>query len=531
MSDVLLRVRDLSVRAENGHGPTLVDSVSLTLEHGRVHGLVGESGSGKSMTASAIAGLLPAGTRASGSVLLGEVDLLQVDQRRARDLRTSTFGFVFQNPKAALNPRLTVGQQLHEALDPQVRSDVPASVARSLQLLDEVGIPAARDRLSSYPHELSGGLAQRVVIAMALARDPQLLIADEPTTALDTTIQAQILDLIDGLRDHRRFGVLLITHDMGIVGDRADDITVLSRHRVVEQGATAEVLENPRAEQTRLLIAGARLGDGGTAPDAAAGEELFVLSNLTKTFITHTPHRSTLTALDDVSVRVSTGRSLGIVGESGSGKTTLARILLGLETADSGTVEFQGTDVSRLGRREARERRTAVQFVFQDPWASLNPHLTILESLAEPLRAARWSPAARRARVAEVLEEVSLDAALAERHPRQLSGGQLQRAAIARALVLRPRVLVADEPVASLDVTVQARIIALLERLRDEFGLTYVLISHDLRIVKRLCHDVIVMTEGVVVERGATATVFDNPQHAYTRTLLNAIPGGISTGV
>lgn len=524
MSETLLEVRDLLVRAGSA---TLVSGVSLDVSVGTIHGIVGESGSGKSMTASAIAGLLPHGVTAHGAVLLNGTDLSVLPATAARRARTEQIGFVFQNPRAALNPRIPVGKQLWEALTPRTRASEAGSVRRALQLLDEVGVPRAQERLSAYPHELSGGLAQRVVIAMALARDPKLLIADEPTTALDATIQAQILDLIQTVQRERDLGVILITHDMGIVRDRTDDITVLADHTIVEQGRSSLILDRPQRAKTRALIAGANLGDTfAVAPTTAPEPPICEVIAVGKTFeSTVREGRVAVAALDDVSVRIQPGRSLGIVGESGSGKTTLARLLLGLEQQDSGRVLFRGENVSSLDRVASRHWRAAVQYVFQDPWSSLNPHLSVGASIAEPLRGAGWSRADRERRVVEVMGEVALPADLGSRRPAQLSGGQLQRAAIARALALRPRLLIADEPVASLDVTVQSRIIALLERLREEFGLTYVLISHDLRVVRRLTHDVVVLRDGKILERGSTEAIFTNPQHAYTKELLAAIPG------
>ena len=524
MSEFLLEVRDLDVTAG---AATLVSGVSLALAAGTIHGIVGESGSGKSMTASAIAGLLPHGVTSTGAILLNGTDLSALSATAARRTRTEQIGFVFQNPRAALNPRIPVGRQIGEALRPEVRADEAAAVGRALQLLDEVGVPRAKERLAAYPHELSGGLAQRVVIAMALARDPRLLIADEPTTALDSTIQAQILDLIQTVQRERDLGVILITHDMGIVQDRTDEITVLADHAVVEQGRTLGVLERPTQEKTRALIAGAHLGDEfAPAPPAAEGTPVFEVNGVSKRFESRLRDGHVrVNALRNVSIRVERGRSLGIVGESGSGKTTLARLLLGLEQQDSGEVLFEGESVDSLSRTASRHRRAAVQYVFQDPWSSLNPHLSIGTSIAEPLRGAGWNRTDRGRRVAEVMHEVALPVELIARRPSQLSGGQLQRAAIARALALRPQLLIADEPVASLDVTVQARVIAVLERLREEFGLTYVLISHDLRVVRRLTHDLVVLRDGEVVERGTTQEIFTAPKHDYTRELLDAIPG------
>jgi len=531
--ETLLDVRDLVVRAgAHPQASALVDAVSFTVAHGQIHGLVGESGSGKTMIANAVAGLLPAGLNATGAIRLLGDDLLAPDAPAARRLRTDRIGVVFQNPKAALNPRLTVGHHLREALRPDLRRDEPAALERALSLLAEVGIPDAYARLAAYPHELSGGLAQRVVIAMALARDPQLLIADEPTTALDMTIQAQILDLLGRIQSQRRFGVLLITHDMGVIHDRADVVTVLSQGAIVETGARADIFERPQSAATRALIEGALLEERGAAPEPAdvPGPLAYSVQGARKTFVTRTARKADVRALDDVSLDVRQGRSLGIVGESGSGKTTLARVLLGLETLDTGRVSYGGTDIASMTRDARKRWRRSVQFVFQDPWSSLNPHQSIFDSIAEPLRAEGLSRQERAGRVLEVMREVSLPGHLASRHPAQLSGGQLQRAAIARALIVRPRILIADEPVASLDASIQARIIALLDRLRTDSGIDFIVISHDLRIVKRISHDVIVMKDGAIVERGPTAEVFADPKHEYTRQLFAATPGRARRG-
>lgn len=527
-SNLLLEVENLSVVSRHGENRiTLVDNVSFTLAAGGFHGLVGESGSGKTMIANAIAGLLPEGLDAAGRIGLGGLNLLETGAVAARDIQNAHIGYVFQNPKAALNPRLTVGQQLRESLPRDVRRDEAAALKRALFLLDEVGIPMAYERLAAYPHELSGGLAQRIVIAMALARDPQILIADEPTTALDMTIQAQILDLISAIQSQRHFGVLLITHDMGIIYDRADEVTVLSQGRIVESGPKTKIFNMPSAPETRNLIEGALLDQAlPPAEDApATSGTVYSIRNMGKTFGAGTRAGTLLKALDDISLDIHRGRSLGIVGESGSGKSTLARILLGLETPDSGRIAYDGEDIATLSRERRKQWRHSIQFVFQDHWASLNPHHSIFESIAEPLRAEGMSRALRAERVFAVMRDVALPEQLAFRRPSQLSGGQLQRAAIARALAVHPKVLVADEPVASLDVTVQAKILQLLEDLKSEFGINYVIISHDLRIVKRISQDVIVMKDGAIVERGTTHDIFSNPQHAYTRKLLAATPG------
>ncbi|MDR2567171.1 MAG: ABC transporter ATP-binding protein [Bifidobacteriaceae bacterium] len=534
----LLQVEGLSVVAvkRDGTKAFLVDNLSFAVAAGSTHGLVGDSGSGKSMTANAIAGILPPPLRATGSVVLNGLSILGEVGELARLHRAQRLGFVFQNPKAALNPRLPIGTQLREALAPGDRRSTATALKRVIGLLDEVRLPNAAQRLTAYPHELSGGLAQRVVIALALARDPSLLIADEPTTALDTTIQKQILDLVDQLRRERGLGVLLITHDIGIVADRADRLTVLEDGRAAEQGDTGALLIRgaARSPVTRALVSGsiglARVSTPPVDGSAAESEDVYVVSDARRSFDTKGRRASHVTALDGVNLTIQSGKSVGIVGESGSGKTTLARVLVGLERLDGGSVTYMGQPLGQLLGRSRKAWRAEVQFVNQDPWAALNPRRKLGHSIAEPLAAGGWNATARAERVSEVMAAVGLEADLANRFPGQLSGGQLQRGVIALALTLRPKVLIADEPVASLDVTVQARVIALLEELRDQFGLTYVLISHDLRIVRRLCLEVVVMTEGRVVERGPVGRVLNAPSHPYTRKLVDAVPGlGLAT--
>jgi peptide/nickel transport system ATP-binding protein len=511
----VLSVRDLKVSAR-ADAAELVRAVSFSVSAGQTLGLVGESGSGKTLSAMAVAGLLPHGLEARGDIVLDGVDLAAAAPAEARRLRTRGLGVVFQNPSTALNPRMTVGAQLVEALPRETRADGPASLAACLRLLDDVGIPRARERFVAYPHELSGGLAQRVVIALALARSPRLLIADEPTTALDVTVQAQILDLIDRLREEHWFGVLLITHDMGIIGDRADDVAVMSEGRIVETGPTARVLAKPATRQAALLadaIGRLDFTRQENSPPQQPSEPLLHINALRKRFAMGPA------ALDDVSVSVPRGTATGIVGESGSGKTTLARIVAGLERADEGSVAFQGRP------RLPRTRLADIQYVFQDPYSSLDPRIRVLDTVSEPLlvQGADRANAADRAR--ELLAEVGLDPGLWERRPTDLSGGQRQRVGIARAIATNPRLLIADEPVAALDSTVRNRVLDLLESLRRKRDMTLLLISHDLSVVAKLCSRVIVMRAGKIVEEGATRDVFQHPVHPYTRELVAAIPG------
>ena len=542
----LLEVTDLRTRIGTA---TVVDGVTLSVAAGEVLGLVGESGSGKTLTALTIAGLLPRAAQVTGGrVALGGRDLLALSGRHRRAVLADEVGVVFQNPTVALNPRMTVGAQLREALPAPVRRDRAGAHRRVLELLDHVGVDRAVERLSSFPHELSGGLNQRVVIAIAIARSPRLLIADVPTTALDVSVQAQVLDLVDRLVAELGLGVLLVTHDIGVVADRADRVAVLHDGRVVETGPTRDVLGAPAHPRTRRLLAQVpALGDpapervlrnrvprpcapGGFSPSeplpGPADAPLVALHGASRVFPA-AGGRPPLSAVDGVDMAVHAGQALGLVGESGSGKTTLARLVVGLDLPTAGTVAHEGRDATTLRGPEFRRWRRDVQYVFQDPYGSLDPRQTVGRSVAEPLELSGTAEerASAGERVARLLAEVELPAEFASRRPHQLSGGQRQRVAIARALALDPRLVVADEPVSALDLSVQATILALLRRLRETRGLTYIVISHDLAVVKGLCTDVAVMRGGRIVEHGPTDRVFAAPQHPYTAALLAAIPG------
>ncbi len=524
----LLTVEDLVIHFGRGSAVP-VDGVSFSVDHDETLGLVGESGSGKTLSAMAVAGLLPDRARIErGRIRLGELDLLALDGDRGRRERARRIGVVFQNPTTALNPRLTVGTQLREALPELGRR---AAGRRAVELLGDVGIPHPADRLLDYPHELSGGLAQRVVIALALAREPELLIADEPTTALDVTVQAGILDLIDRLRAERGLSVLLVSHDMAVIAQRAQRVVVL-RHGVVEEsGAVAAVLSAPSSDYTRDLIESVpRIDDGAPRSDAIADAPPIVsVTDLRRSFVIRRgfpglAKRQDRVALDHVTFDVLPRQRVGIVGESGSGKSTLARAVVGLDRKYGGTVRYRGAAVKGLPRAQRRVWRRSVQFVFQDPYAALDPRIRVSASIAEPLRIQHGRRKDERERVLALLDEVGLARELADRLPGQLSGGQRQRVVIARALALDPDVLVADEAVSALDVSVQARILKLLHRLSEERGLTLLFISHDLAVIRELCDRTIVLRHGVVVEDRPTEDVFTAPAHPYTAELLAAAP-------
>lgn len=537
----LLRVRDLEVcfTDENGRRPVL-HGVDLRVGAGERVAVVGESGSGKSTTAAAVIGLLPgSGEITGGSIEFDGADLTSAGERMMRSVRGRRIGLVPQDPMSNLNPSARIGHQLVEALVTHRVTSRGDAKSRAIELLDEVGIPEPAKRFRQYPHEFSGGMRQRVLIAIALSCGPELLIADEPTSALDVTVQRQILDHLETLRAARGTALLLITHDLGLAADRADRVVVMSQGRVVESGAPADILRAPREDYTRRLVAAApsvavsrrRTATAVTpppAPVAEAGQEapdILTATGLVKEYRIR-GRRGSLTAVDDVSFSTRAGTTTALVGESGSGKTTVARMVLGLESPTAGEVRLADDVVETATGQRRRAIRRAMQPVFQDPYASLNPMFTIEHIVDEPLRVFRsGSRAARSARVAELLDYVALPRTVAQRHPSELSGGQRQRVAIARALALEPRLVVCDEAVSALDVLVQDQILGLLGDLQRDLGLSYLFITHDLAVVRLVAHDVLVMRRGRVVESGPVDGVFDRPESDYTQALLDAIPG------
>ncbi|OLR93219.1 dipeptide ABC transporter ATP-binding protein [Actinokineospora bangkokensis] len=517
----LLRIEGLSV-AYGDH--VAVEGLDLELERGRVTAVVGESGSGKSTMAHAVIGLLPGTGRVlGGSIRLDGEELVGLPEKAWRSVRGRRIGFVPQDPGVALDPTKPVGRQVGEVL--RVHG-LPGGPARVVELLEAAGLPEAGSRAKQYPHELSGGMRQRVLIAMATAARPALLVADEPTSALDVTVQRRILDHLEHLADTTGTAILLVTHDLAVAGDRAHDTVVMSRGRVVESGPTERVLRDPADAYTRQLLAD-NLSTSRPAPRPPVEdgrEVLLEVRELTKVFPVRGSglrkrHR---TAVDSVSFHVRRGETLGVVGESGSGKTTTARLVLGLERATSGSVRLGGTEITTAGRAELRQLHRRVQLVYQNPYASLNPRFTVRQILTEPLRNFGVTDGPT---VAHLLDSVALPAGTADRKAGELSGGQRQRVAIARALSLDPELVVCDEPVSALDVTVQAQILDLLVRLQRERGLSYLFISHDLAVVRHVSDRVAVMRRGEVVETGPTEDVFTAARHPYTRSLLDAIPG------
>ncbi|MGW0810691.1 ABC transporter ATP-binding protein [Nonomuraea sp. NPDC002799] len=525
----LLEIRDLSVAFRTRRQDvTVVKNVSMRIMPGQTVAVVGESGSGKSTTAAAVNRLLPDNGRITGGeVLFDGRDLAKASRREMTAIRGAGIGLVPQDPMSNLNPLMRIGDQIAEALEVHGVAAGRAARARVTELLDMVGIPDPERRAGQYPHEFSGGMRQRALIAMGLACRPKLLIADEPTSALDVTVQRRILDQLGQLTAEMGTAVFLITHDLALAAERADMVAVMYQGEIVETGPAARILAEPGHEYTRrLLRAVPSLSSVRVSEPPRAAGDLVVVENLRKVF----PIRGTgeeFTAVDGVSFSVPRGRTVSIVGESGSGKSTTANLLLGLDDPTSGGIRFDGTDLAALGRRELFAFRRRVQPVFQNPYASLDPRYTVGKSIAEPLRVHRAGTAAERAKtVAELLEKVALPASLAERLPHELSGGQRQRVAIARALALSPELVVLDEAVSALDVLVQAQILELLAGLQRELGLSYLFISHDLAVVRMISHTVHVMREGRIVESGTAEEIFDRPSDDYTRELLAAIPGG-----
>lgn len=516
----LVALRDYRVRIGEA---TVVDGVSLTLKAGEALALVGESGSGKSLTALGIAGLTPPAARLSGSLLIDGVEMLGAPERAWRKLRGARIGMVFQEAMGSLNPAMRIGAQIAEAIAAHQALPGDAIARRVLDALAEVGLPDPHGKAAAFPHQLSGGQQQRVMIAMALAADPALLIADEPTTALDTTVQAQILALLATLQARRALALLFVSHDLGVVSGIAKTVAVMRQGRVVEAGQTARVFGAPSHPYTASLLA-SRPGRNVRvkAGDSAAVPALEI-RDLVVTYRAHRLGAPRLRAVDGVTLSLPAGSALGLVGESGSGKSTLARAVVGLVAPARGTIRLFGRDA--LGSWERRERARAAQMVFQDAAGSLNPRLTIARILAEPLAVhALCPPADYRARALRLLEEVALEAAHLDRYPHQLSGGQRQRVAIARALAVDPRLLVCDEPVSALDMTVQAQVLDLLGRIRRDRGLALLFIGHDLEAVGAVSDRIAVMKDGRIVEIGTAEAVLRHPVTPYAQALVAAMP-------
>ncbi|WP_237214122.1 ABC transporter ATP-binding protein [Falsiroseomonas oryziterrae] len=554
MTPPVLSIRSLttSFRVDRAWRP-VVEDLSFDIAPRETVAVVGESGSGKSVTALSVMRLLPAAnSRVEGQIALAGRELLPLPEAEMRRVRGNDIAMIFQEPMTSLNPVLTVGFQVAEALVYHRALDRSAAEAEALRLFERVRIPAARSRFHEYPHHFSGGMRQRVMIAMALACRPKLLIADEPTTALDVTIQAQILELIKMLQEEEGMSVLFITHDMGVVAEIADRVVVMYKGKAVETGSTAEVFRTPRAPYTRALLAAVpRLGSmagrarpmrfpmvdiatGGSdepteTPDTVAERPLLEVSDLVTRFDIRggvlSRIRGRVHAVEKVSFTLHAGETLALVGESGCGKSTTGRSILRLVPPTSGRILFEGRDVAALDRAGLRQMRRRMQMIFQDPYASLNPRKTVGGALAEPIIVHGLAGKAEaRERVASLLRKVGLPPDAAGRFPHEFSGGQRQRLCIARALALEPRLIVADEAVSALDVSIKAQVLNLMLDLQAELGLAYLFISHDIAVVERVSHRIAVMYLGEIVEIGPRAAIFESPQHPYTKRLMAAVP-------
>jgi peptide/nickel transport system ATP-binding protein len=530
MSQPVLEITDLTVSIVGGGGdrPNAIEGVTLSVMQGEIVCVVGESGSGKSVSAQAVMGLLAKGQleRKSGSIRLNGDELTTKSPAQLRALRGTRMAMVFQEPMTSLNPVERVGDQIGEVLEIHTDLDRDARRARVLDIMRMVHLPDPEQMIDAYPHQLSGGQRQRIMIASALVLDPGLLIADEPTTALDVTTQAQILHLVRELQKRRNTGVLFITHDFGVVSEIADRVVVMQKGRIVEQGTRDQILNAPRDPYTQMLIAAV---PSLTPPkrEAAQGVVTLATNKLTKVYGSagFFGKGRVVNAVSNVSIEVRRGETLGIVGESGSGKSTVARCIARLVDPTSGEARIDNVDIAKFSQRQMRPYRRTVQVVFQDPYRSLNPRRTVGQSIVEgPMNFGLDGDAAlQRARTLMPLVGLSADAL--DRYPHQFSGGQRQRIAIARALAMEPVLLIGDEPVSALDVSVQAQVLRLLDDVRKQFNLAVLFITHDLRVAAQVCDRIAVMQRGVVVETGPTSEIFANPQHEYTKALFAAAPG------
>ena len=527
-------IRNLDISfATDGDPVVAVRNVSLTVNKGEVLAIVGESGSGKSVTAKAILGLLPETATESGVVLLGENDIVQLSNKQLRAVRGVDVAMVFQEPSTSLNPVYTVGWQIAEGLRAHGNLSRREARAKAIDILERVGIPDATHRVDYYPHQFSGGQKQRVVIAMALVLEPELIVADEPTTALDVTVQAEILDLLRRCRDEFGAAIVLITHNMGVVADLADRVAVMYNGEIVEQADVKTLFADPREPYTQKLLAAVpKLGTAVEATRARAasrpaheGKPVVSASNLVIEYAGRLGRKG-FRAVDGVTFDIHAGEVLGLVGESGSGKTTIGRAIAGLTKVSGGSLTVLGQEMLGVRERQFRKLRSDIGFVFQDPASSFNPLLTIAECVAEPLivHGRAGDAASARKRVDELLEAVQLPHAFGDRYPHELSGGQRQRASLARSLALEPTLLIADEPTSALDVSVQARVLELFSELQKEFGFAALFISHDLAVVDLLADRIAVLYQGKLVEEGTGAEVLVAPKHPYTQRLLASLP-------
>ncbi|MFL0691274.1 MAG: dipeptide ABC transporter ATP-binding protein [Agrobacterium tumefaciens] len=532
MADVVLSVRDLKVSARSDQGLLpLVDGLSFDLHRGETLAIAGESGSGKSITSLACMGLLPepAVRVTGGSIRFGETELTTLPEKRMQAMRGARIAMIFQEPMTALNPVMSIGRQLVEAIRAHEPLTVSQARARALEAVKAVRLSQPEKRLEQYPHELSGGMRQRVMIAMAIALRPAVLIADEPTTALDVTVQREVLDLLRDLQKELGTAVILITHDMGVVAEMADRVIVMRKGKMVEAASTVDLFDAPKDPYTRdLLAAVPRIGGGAKRPAPETRDVLVRYDDVSVNFPIRTGLLGRVAArvhaVEHVSLEIYRGETLSLVGESGCGKSTMAKALVGL-VPHQGRIEINGQAMGELGASGRKAIRRDLQIVFQDPMAALDARMTVGELIREPLVIHKiGTPAEQKARVRELLERVEMSPSVYNRYPHQFSGGQRQRICIARALALKPKLIVCDESVAALDVSIQAKVLDLLRDLQKESGVTYLFISHDMAVVENISDRVAVMYLGQIVEMGTRAQLFGNPQHPYTRRLLDAVP-------
>ena len=553
----LISVQDLRVAFRIGKTETAeaVKGISFDIPHNSTVALVGESGSGKSVSAMSIVGLLPdnAIIAPSSKILLDGRDLLKSSVNELRAMRGKDISVVFQEPMSSLNPVFTVGEQIAEVLRVHKSMNARQSLDRALELMTEVGIPNPKERLKAYPHELSGGQQQRVMIAIAIACEPKLLIADEPTTALDVTVQRQVVELMAKLQERHKMSMLFISHDLGLVGEISDQVIVMRHGTVREAGTAEQIFTQPQDAYTRALLAcRPRLDDRPRrlaviddiinnkpviteqrVSQPATGAALIEVKGLKKDYALKSGlfKRSVFSAVKNADFNLHKGRTLGVVGESGSGKTTIGMMLTRLTDPTAGSILFEGKDLAKLNASQMRAYRSRIQIIFQNPYASLNPRFTVGQILMEPMRihGIGANDEERAQRAVALVERVGLPRAAFGKYPHEFSGGQRQRIAIARCLTMKPEIIVCDESVSALDVSVQATVLNLLLDLQEEFGLTYVFISHDLAVVKYMADDILVMNKGEIVEHGSSDAIYANPQHPYTKQLLGAIPKGLQT--
>ena len=526
----ILTVKDLVITTSNeSKKVTLLDNLSFELLPSEILSIVGESGSGKSITAKSILGLLPKNFSVSGEIRYYEKNLIQTDEKEMLSVRGHEIGLIFQEPMTALNPVLSIGEQLTESMIISRKVDSKIAYEMALEMLNRVGIPHSKERMLQFPHEFSGGMRQRILIAMMMLMEPNILIADEPTTALDVTIQAQILDLLSALVQEKKMSMILITHDMGVVAQTADRVLVMKDGKKIEDGKVEEIFVGSNEDYTKQLLASVpRLTSNSEFKENLPKSNLISIENLSKSFLRNTffsKKKISVNALENISLQIGHGEVVSLVGESGSGKSTLGRILLKLTNADKGTIRFDGLNFYSNKSTELKRFRSTIQIIFQDPYSSLDPKRTIGYSISEPLIIQnKYRATEIQEKVRKLLTAVGIDPDSAKRYPHEFSGGQRQRIAIARAISTEPKIIVADEPTSALDVTVQAQILELLLKLKDEQNISFLFISHDLAVVQQVSDSVAVLCEGRILEKGSTSQVLQNPLNGYTKSLINSVP-------